>query len=400
MQKKFFLILAGEPYTEYYYKKFSVLRKKDKLIQIKVWCLLPLLNRNIFDKYFPKNQHKIYKDKNFIYIENVTQLREEFKKLPKYFYFTNFSPKFVKSLLIERFLYLAGGKKIFLQFGGIPQVNASFIEKLKFRLTNFNFLSIIKILRVPINFLSNLMIKILTVNPNIYFVPNKFWFKKYKKNKTTKNVFKINDYEYEVFKNLKKKENKKNLIVFIDEMKESPYDHDLYWGFAYSFILDSEEYWKNIDSFLKKLQIKTKCDVVIAGAHRRRNRDFPIKRKFIMNKTPELIQDSKLVVGHSSTALHYAILFKKPILLLDMYAFKNKHTDFLATKKFCELLGCTEIHLEKFLKRNNEFKLKNILKVDNKKYNKFIKNFLKFENSYKITIWDKVLSELKFNKNI
>ena len=28
MQKKFFLILAGEPYTEYYYKKFSVLKKK------------------------------------------------------------------------------------------------------------------------------------------------------------------------------------------------------------------------------------------------------------------------------------------------------------------------------------------------------------------------------------
>ena len=50
-------------------------------------------------------------------------------------------------------------------------------------------------------------------------------------------------------KNFKKKENKKNLIVFIDEMKESPYDHDLYWGFAYSFILDSEEYWKNIDFF-------------------------------------------------------------------------------------------------------------------------------------------------------
>ena len=87
--------------------------------------------------------------------------------------------------------------------------------------------------------------------------------------------------------------------------------------------------------------------------------------------------------------------------ILDTHnAFKNKHTDFLATKKFCELLGCTEIHLEKFLKRNNEFKIKNILKVDNKKYNKFIKNFLKFENSYKITIWDKVLSELKFNKNI
>ena len=36
---------------------------------------------------------------------------------------------------------------------------------------------------------------------------------------------------------------------------------------------------------------KTGIDPVIAAAHRRRNGDFPIKRKFILNKTPNLIKD-------------------------------------------------------------------------------------------------------------
>ena len=69
--------MAGEPYTEYYYKKFSFLNKKNTSIEVKVWCLLPLLNKKIFNKYFPKNQHKIYTHKNFINIENYDALKNE-----------------------------------------------------------------------------------------------------------------------------------------------------------------------------------------------------------------------------------------------------------------------------------------------------------------------------------
>ena len=114
-----------------------------------------------------------------------------------------------------------------------------------------------------------------------------------------------------------------------------------------SLELNRDEYWQKIDKFLSLLQAKTGIDPVIA-AHRRRNGDFPIKRKFILNKTPNLIKDSKLVVCHSSTALHYAVLFKKPIVLLNIKEFKNKQDDVLSTRKFCELLGCPEVELEKF----------------------------------------------------
>jgi len=395
MKKKLLLIMAGEPYTAYYYKKFSLLRKKDPNIVVKVWSLLPILNKKIYKKYFPKGQHKIYRNKNFKNIETLINLKKEFKKLPGSFYFANHSPKLLKSFLIERLLSFKGGKKIILQLGGIPQLEIALIEKLKFRISNFNFLSIIKILSFPINFLKNLIIRCLEVNPILFFVPNKYWFNLKVKNSDISKVKKINDYEYEVFKKIKNQPRKNNLIVFIDEMKESPYDHDLYWSYPYSWLLNTKEYWKNIDNFLSILHSKTGIDPIIAGAHRRRNKDFPIQRKFIMNKTPELIKNSKLVVGHSSTALHYAILFKKPIILLNIKAFKNKQTDLLYTKLFCELVGCTEINLEKFLIKNNNFSLKKSLKVDKKKYNKFVNDYLKFSGSNKENLWNKVLFVLK-----
>ena len=80
-------------------------------------------------------------------------------KTTEFFLFHKFISKFIKSLMIEKYLSFIGGKKIILQLGGIPQVEASFTEKLKFRILNFNLLSIIKILRLPKNIFSNFIIK-------------------------------------------------------------------------------------------------------------------------------------------------------------------------------------------------------------------------------------------------
>ena len=57
-------------------------------------------------------------------------------------------------------------------------------------------------------------------------------------------------------KNLKIIRRKKNLIVFIDEMKESPFDHDLYWGYSKSLELNRDEYWQKIDKFLSSFKQK------------------------------------------------------------------------------------------------------------------------------------------------
>ena len=102
--KNLLIVLAGEPLTPYYFKKFSTLRKKNKKLKVKFWYILPIISKKIANKYYPAGQHTILKNKDFINIDNFSLLKKELKKLPKSFYFFNSSPKLIFSLLIEKFI--------------------------------------------------------------------------------------------------------------------------------------------------------------------------------------------------------------------------------------------------------------------------------------------------------
>ena len=63
---------------------------------------------------------------------------------------------------------------------------------------------------------------------------------------------------------------------------------------------------------------------IIAAHPRRDKKDLPnIDKRFIFNKTPQLIRDSALVVLHHSTAISLAVLFKKPMVLLTLDEFEK-----------------------------------------------------------------------------
>ena len=76
--------------------------------------------------------------------------------------------------------------------------------------------------------------------------------------------------------------------------------------------------------------------------------------KTIYNKTDQLVRDSKLVIGHNSTALQYAVLFEKPIILLstkEIQLIPSMHKNILILKK---LLDCDYYFLKIILlKRKN-----------------------------------------------
>ncbi len=393
--KKLFIILTGEPLTYYYFQKFSFLKNKDKNITIKVWNILPIFDKRIYNKYYPAGQHRIYQHKNFKNIKNYSMLKKELENLPNSFLFYNHAPKIIKSLLLVKLLSFKGGKKINIQLGGIPRVRSSFINKIKFRIRNFSLLTILKIILMPITILISLIKKSLDVKPILFFVPNKYWFNKIKAENNISKIVKINDHEYEMFKKKSKLTEKENLIVFIDEMKDKPMDHDLYWYYPKSLEINSKDYWNKIDNFLSKLKIDTGLKPVIAAAHRRGKNDVPIKKEFIFNKTAELIKKSKLVVAHSSTAIHYAVLFKKPIVLLNLKEFKHKLTNYLHVKKWSELLDCKIINLEEYLSNKEKFLFQEHSKVNKKKYRNFINNYLVFKNSRNIKVWDEIIYKLK-----
>ncbi len=177
-------------------------------------------------------------------------------------------------------------------------------------------------------------------------------------------------------------------------MKDDPFDHNLYYNYPKSLELNSKYYWSRIDKFLKLLKKETGITTLIAAAHRRKKDDLPINQKFIFNKTAHLIKDAKLVISHSSTAVLLAVLFKKPIILLNIKEFKKKQTSILNIKNFQKLLGCNIINLEQTL-TINKFSLEKNLNIDENKYNKFIDYYLRFKEVKETDLWDKIINKLK-----
>ena len=396
MKKQTLLILTGEPLNTYYYKKYLALINQ-KNINVKIWNVLPVLNYKVYKNYFLNKKIKIYKNVKFKNILNLNHLLKLVKDLPSNFFFLNQSPKIIKSYILERYIHFIGGKKIFFRTSGLPTETIKFSKRMKYLISNLNIISPLLVLEKFIKLFQNKIKSLLEVKPVIYFVPNLMW--KRKLNAINKNKIKLNhDYEVDIF-NKTKKINSKKIIVFIDQMMERTFDSALYNFLPTSFTIKKDIYWKNVENVLDFLEKKTGLRSVVLAAHRRNLNDIPTKKPVIFDKTSQLIMQSRLVVAHNSTALHYAILYNKPIIQVITPDFKNNFRLLEAISNFTKLLNCKVVFsndLIKLKKRTSKW----LFEIDQKKYEIYTKKYLNYEKKNKKNIWTTLIHEIKNKKSI
>ncbi|MDK2954752.1 MAG: hypothetical protein PWQ57_248 [Desulfovibrionales bacterium] len=122
------------------------------------------------------------------------------------------------------------------------------------------------------------------------------------------------DYDLFLKRKLPSGDLKENIAVFLDEY--APYHPDDVNAGVTS--IDATTYYGRLNNFFNKLEQETGLQVVVA-AHPRS--DYELhgnvfgKRRLEKGQTIDLIAQAKLVVAHMSTAVNFAILMKKPILL-------------------------------------------------------------------------------------
>ena len=263
---------------------------------------------------------------------------------------------------MDRILKFSGGTKISLFGDGFPAVKINYFNIVKNLITYNKVYLLKKVLPTFINKIKTYFNEnILQPNSDIFFVPD---YKNYlflKKKFKDKKIFKINSYDFEIFNRLKRKKSKtKEKVVFIDQVYEKPFDAQIE-----SYVKkDSKEkyYWDGINKLLDFVSNKTKKELVIAAHHRRNKQDRPSEKKFVFNKTYQLIKESKLVLAHDSTAFRLAVLLRKPIIFLTMHFLKiYDHRTFLIIKQSAKELGAQIIYIDENLKFNkNIFKKKKI----------------------------------------
>ena len=157
--------------------------------------------------------------------------------------------------------------------------------------------------------------------------------------------------------------------------------------------INAKEYYKKIEIFLLELEKKTGLETIIALPPKTNLffpelLDFFPNRLCFINKTAELIKYSEMVVMQKSTAISFALLFKKPILFFSLL---KSGSEFEIIKKLAnfydEKVYCLEENLSNFSLNKT---------YSSKKYNEHIKNFIFYKRAISLS---KNKSFVKYLKN-
>jgi hypothetical protein len=138
--------------------------------------------------------------------------------------------------------------------------------------------------------------------------------------------------------------------------------------------LDPYNYYTSLNKFFEWIEHTYKIKVVIA-AHPKSNYEDKKSygdRMIIKNKTAELVQHAEFVLLHASTAISFAVLFKKPLVFINTNAIKAiyYYTHYLTIIYFSELLKASYVNVEE------DFNNVNISPINENAYAQYKYNFL------------------------
>lgn len=145
-------------------------------------------------------------------------------------------------------------------------------------------------------------------------------------------------------------------------------------------------FYENLRRIFGKIQKQLDLDEIVIALHPDAVRfEKELEGKYegfrtFMGETHNLVRDAKVVLGHCSTALSYAVVYNKPVVILKdrymMEQFPGKNVRF-----FIEELGMKDI----FMDQEDKFQSEDV-KIDKEKYEDYKRKFLKDndiqENSY------------------
>jgi hypothetical protein len=140
-----------------------------------------------------------------------------------------------------------------------------------------------------------------------------------------------------------------------------------------------EEYYYGLCGFFESIERAYGLPVWIA-AHPRslyhteyhKTKDWYRGREIICGKTVELVHNSKFVICHASTAVNYAVLFKKPLLFITTDQMERE-VDGIYIRMFAQLFNKKVINVDKA----ELIDWDDVMKIDRSKYAEYRDRYIK-----------------------
>ena len=160
----------------------------------------------------------------------------------------------------------------------------------------------------------------------------------------------------------------------------------------------AEKYFPALCQFFDRLEQELGLPVVIA-AHPRAayaqegysGPDYFGRRKLIAGQTLPLIFDSALVLTHYSTAVNFAVMAKKPLVLLDSSEIERSEGHII--RSMSSHLGALVLNIDQpGIPLPEE-----LVRIDSEAYTRYFHNYIKEEGSPEKPFWQILLDDLQNN---
>lgn len=199
-------------------------------------------------------------------------------------------------------------------------------------------------------------------------------------------VINAHTHDFDLFRTITKpaSESVASQAVFIDQFM--PYHPD--YLELNGNPLDAEIYFGSLQKLFTRIENELQLNVVIA-AHPRADYTEDSNpfgaRKIYFNKTAELVAKSQLVLVHSSTAIGFAVMFKKAIMILitdELY-----HRQVYQKHAYDGISQALNVPLKNF-SSPEEVDLSDVFNLDSAAYDKYLNNFIKLPGSLNLPLWE------------
>lgn len=385
------MILTDTGFSKRDYDRFFV-EKLSKAYDVLVLDLAPYLNKRIFDLTL-KNQ-EIFKYKNYVSVKNFKEF-EDFlasNKINFNYAFDFISARNKESFYLKKFLKNIGIKLVYFQVGLVPNIIRTNKEKIfrLFRLLKSPFLFIKKIYSIINTRFRDRIFK--KIKYDYIFISGSKGVNHLYANKAAKKIFThSSDYENTLdysFNNIEFD----NYFVFLDQ--NLPF-HPAQFYRGEKPQVTSKKYFPSLALTFKKIEKKFKNKIVIA-AHPRADisdyNNFFEGREILNSKTIDLVKNCNCVLAHTSTAISYAVIFKKPIIFLSSNEIINSYDDYrvhsnarILDAKFLNI----DVNNDKYIS-SADFNLE----INENKYKIYLEKFIKHPMSNDRSIVDNIKENL------
>jgi len=157
--------------------------------------------------------------------------------------------------------------------------------------------------------------------------------------------------------------------------------------------VDPEYYYACLRNAFDHVEKETGLKVVIAACPRADYSNTPNpfgEREIVFYQTGRLIGESKLVLAHRSTAIGFAIMFRRPVMLIALEDAMNHINHQIPMTAYAEALG-RQVQL---IDENENMLLDCSLEFDQDTYDTFMSNYVKTHNSPNAAMWEIVMDEI------